>query len=44
MNATNSKALNSMKQKLKKTQREYEVTIAKFKAVSVVCVVGSTQN
>lgn len=44
MNATNSKALNSMKQKLKKTQREYEVTIAKYKAVSVVCVVGSTQN
>ena len=44
MNATNSKALNSMKQKLKKTQREFEVTIAKYKAVSAVCVMGSPQN
>lgn len=33
MNATNAKALNSMKQKLKKTQREHEATIAKYKEV-----------
>ncbi|SCZ89235.1 BZ3500_MvSof-1268-A1-R1_Chr9g10339 [Microbotryum saponariae] len=31
MNATNAKALNSMKQKLKKTQREHEETIKKYK-------------
>lgn len=33
MNATNAKALNSMKQKLKKTQRDYETLIAKYKLV-----------
>ena len=37
MNATNAKALNSMKQKLKKTQREYEATIAKYKEVRLSC-------
>ncbi|KAK4704390.1 translation initiation factor 3 subunit C, partial [Phenoliferia sp. Uapishka_3] len=31
MNATNSKALNSMKQKVKKTQRDYEAAVAKYK-------------
>ena len=33
MNATNAKALNSMKQKLKKTQRDYDQLITKYKAV-----------
>jgi translation initiation factor 3 subunit C len=33
MNATNAKALNSMKQKLKKTQRENEEIIKKYKEV-----------
>ena len=33
MNATNAKALNSMKQKLKKVQREFEVVVNKFKEV-----------
>lgn len=32
MNATNSKALNSMKQKVKKTQREHEASLARYKA------------
>ena len=32
MNATNAKALNSMKQKVKKTQREHEQTLARYKA------------
>ena len=36
MNATNSKALNAMKQKLKKTQRDHEDTIKRYKEVSVV--------
>lgn len=36
MNATNAKALNSMKQKLKKTQRDYEELIKKFKLVRAV--------
>ncbi|KAK4051374.1 Translation initiation factor 3 subunit c [Microbotryomycetes sp. JL201] len=31
MNATNAKALNSMKQKLKKTQREHEDSIRRYK-------------
>lgn len=34
MNATNSKALNAMKQKLKKTQRDHEESIKKYKEVS----------
>jgi hypothetical protein len=34
MNATNAKALNTMKQKLKKTIRENEAIIEKYKAVS----------
>ena len=34
MNATNAKALNSMKQKVKKTQREHESQLNKYKAVS----------
>ena len=33
MNATNAKALNSMKQKVKKTQRDHEVALAKYKEV-----------
>jgi translation initiation factor 3 subunit C len=33
MNATNSKALNAMKQKLKKTQRDHEESIKKYKEV-----------
>jgi translation initiation factor 3 subunit C len=33
MNATNAKALNSMKQKVKKSQREHEDAINKYKAV-----------
>lgn len=33
MNATNAKALNSMKQKLKKTQRDHEAALAKYKEV-----------
>lgn len=37
MNATNAKALNSMKQKLKKTQRDYEETIKKYKEVRFTC-------
>ncbi|GAA5962470.1 hypothetical protein JCM3765_004307 [Sporobolomyces pararoseus] len=32
MNATNAKALNSMKQKVKKTQREHETQLNKYKA------------
>ncbi|BGP40661.1 Translation initiation factor 3 subunit c [Rhodotorula kratochvilovae] len=32
MNATNAKALNSMKQKVKKTQREHESSLARYKA------------
>ncbi|GAA5851526.1 hypothetical protein JCM8547_001123 [Rhodosporidiobolus lusitaniae] len=32
MNATNSKALNSMKQKVKKTQREHESALTRYKA------------
>ncbi|POY71090.1 hypothetical protein BMF94_5847 [Rhodotorula taiwanensis] len=32
MNATNAKALNSMKQKVKKTQREHEAALARYKA------------
>ncbi|GAA6049697.1 hypothetical protein JCM3770_004415 [Rhodotorula araucariae] len=32
MNATNAKALNSMKQKVKKTQREHEASLARYKA------------
>ncbi|KPV77838.1 uncharacterized protein RHOBADRAFT_48045 [Rhodotorula graminis WP1] len=32
MNATNSKSLNSMKQKVKKTQREHESSLARYKA------------
>jgi translation initiation factor 3 subunit C len=37
MNATNAKALNTMKQKLKKTIRENEAIIEKYKAVSFLC-------
>jgi translation initiation factor 3 subunit C len=33
MNATNSKSLNSMKQKVKKTQREHEDALNRYKAV-----------
>lgn len=33
MNATNAKALNSMKQKVKKTQRDHEAVFAKYKEV-----------
>lgn len=32
MNATNSKSLNSMKQKVKKTQREHDSNLARYKA------------
>ncbi|GAA5987963.1 hypothetical protein JCM11641_005965 [Rhodosporidiobolus odoratus] len=32
MNATNSKALNSMKQKVKKVQREHETALTRYKA------------
>lgn len=32
MNATNAKALNSMKQKVKKTQREHEAALNRYKA------------
>lgn len=34
MNATNARALNSMKQKLKKSQRDNEELIKKYKEVS----------
>lgn len=35
MNATNAKALNSMKQKLKKVQREFETVLVSYRAVRV---------
>jgi len=38
MNATNAKALNSMKQKVKKTQREHETQLNKYKAVGSTIV------
>lgn len=39
MNATNAKALNSMKQKVRKAIKEYEQDIAKYQAVrAFICI------